>query len=71
MDLMALLGFGRHVPVLFWKAVEFRVLFHMKCSLQCPQCVPSLLLICSLFYFIFFAKFSISYSHSSLVFCQN
>ncbi len=51
----------------FRKAVEFRDLFPMKCSLRCPQCVPPLLLICSLFYFIFFAKCSISYSHSSHV----
>ncbi len=51
----------------FWKAVEFRALFRLKCSLWCPQCVPGLLLICSLFYFIFFAKCSISYSHSSHV----
>jgi hypothetical protein len=51
----------------FWKAVEFRDLFPMKCSLRYPQCVPPLLLICSLFYFIFFAKCSISYSHSSHV----
>jgi len=51
----------------FWMAVEFRDLFPMKCSLRCPQCVPHLLLMCSLFYCIFFAKCSISYAHSSHV----
>jgi phosphatidylglycerophosphate synthase len=56
-----------HVPVLLEGCWEFRDLFPMKCSLQCPQCVPGLLLICSLCYFIFFAKCSISYSHSSHV----